>query len=227
MHVITFRQAAAATALMTVVGAAQALTLNTSALNANSTQKFSEDAVGAFTTYATTVEAAGTASDAGNYTFVLPITKVVIGSSLKPTSGDASGAALKFSRTSTTTGITRSVYLANFRIDYTAGKVLADRSMLDATGAAVTENIEIYTFGTQQALALKYKFPLGISLNEVLGPLTLSSPAIESFITGLKLPNAALVRGTLPQVDFGSLQQIIEVSFRKKAVSNKPFVAPL
>jgi hypothetical protein len=227
MSVITFRQAATAAALMTVVGAAQALTLNTSALNANSTQTFSEDAVGAFTTYATTVEAAGTTTDAGNYTFVLPVTKVVIGSSLKPTSGDASGAALKFSRTSPATGVTRSLYLANFRIDYTAGKVLADRSMLDSTGTAVTENIEVYTFGTQEVLALKYKFPLSISLNEVLGPLTLSSAAIESFITGLKLPNAGLVRGTLPLVDFGTLRQLIEVSFRKKAVDNTPFVAPL
>ncbi len=227
MSVITFRQAAAAAALMTVVGAAQALTLNTSSLNANSTQAFSEDAVGAFVTYATTVEAAGTASDAGNYTFVLPVTKVVIGSNLKPTSGEASGAALKFSRTSTATGVTRSLYLANFRIDYTAGKVLADRTLVDLTNTAVTENIEVYSFSTQETLALKYKFPLGISLNEVLGPLTLSSPAIESFITGLKLPNAALVRGTLPTVDFGTLRQLIEVSFRKKAVNNTPFVAPL
>ena len=227
MSVITFRQAAIATAMMAAVGAAQALTLNTSALNANSTQAFSEDAVGAFEAYATTVEAAGTTTDAGNHKFVLPITKVVIGSSLKPTSGDVSGAALKFSRTNPTTGVTRSVYLANFRIDYTAGKVLADRAMIDATGAAVTENIEIYTYETQQALALKYKFPLGISLNEVLGPLTLSSAAIESFITGLKLPTPNVVRFTLPGLDFGTLQQIIEVSFRKKAVSNKPFVAPL
>ena len=227
MSVITFRQAAAAAALMTVVGAAQALTLNTSALNANSTQAFSEDAVGAFEAYATTVEAAGTTTDAGNHTFVLPVTKVVIGSNLKPTSGEASGAALKFSRTNPTTGVTRSVYLANFRIDYTAGKVLADRSMIDATGAAVTENIEIYTYQTQQALALKYKFPLGISLNEVLGPLTLSSTAIESFITGLKLPTPNVVRFTLPGLDFGTLHQLIEVSFRKNAVNDTPFVAPL
>lgn len=226
MSVITFRQAAAAAALMTVVGAAQALTLNTSSLNANSTQAFSENGVGAFTTYATTVEAAGTATDAGNYTFVFPVTKVEIGSNLKPTSGEASGAALKFSRTDSR-GVLRTLYLANFRIDYTASKVLADRTLVDLTNTAVTENIEVYTFSTQETLAMKYKFPLTISLNEKLGPLTLSSTAIESFILGLRLPNGALVRATLPGIDFGTLQQVIEVTFRKKAVDSTPFVAPL
>lgn len=226
MSVITLRQAAAATALLTAVGAAQALTLNTTALNANSTQAFSENAVGAFTTYATTVAAAGTTTDAGNNVFVLPITKVVIGSNLKPTSGDASGAALKFSRTDAR-GVLRTLYLSNFRIDYTTSKVLADRSLVDLTNTATTENIEIYDFQTQAPLALKYKFPLSISLNETLGPLTLTSTAIESFILGLRLPNGALVRATLPGIDFGTLQQVIGVSFRSKPVSNKPFVAPL
>lgn len=226
MSVTTFRQAAAATALMTIIGAAQALTLNTSALNANSTQTFSENAIGAFTTYTTTVEAAGTTTDAGNYTFVLPVTKVVIGSNLKPTSGEASGAALKFSRTDSR-GVLRTLYLSNFRIDYAAAKVLADRTLVDLTNTAVTENIEVYSFATQEVLALKYKFPLSISLNEVLGPLTLSNAAIESFILGLRLPNGALVRATLPGIDFGTLRQLIEVSFRKKAVNNTPFVAPL
>ncbi len=227
MSVITFRQAAAATALMTVVGAAQALTLNTSALNANSTQAFSQGAIDAFGLYATTVEAAGNTTDAGNYTFVLPVTKVEIGSNLKPTSGEASGSALKFSRTNPNTGVTRTLYLANFRIDYTAKKVLADRTLVNLSNTAVTENIEVYDFETQETLALKYKFPLTISLNEKLSPLKLTTTAIESFILGLRLPNGDLVRASLPNVDFGTLQQIIEVTFRKKAVPNAPFVAPL
>ena len=46
-------------------------------------------------------------------------------------------------------------------------------------------------------------------------------------ITGLKLPTPNVVRFTLPGLDFGTLHQLIEVSFRKKAVSDKPFVAPL
>ena len=143
MSAITFRQTATAVALLTVVGAAQALTLNTSALNANSTQTFSEDAVAAFNLYATNVEAAGTTTDAGNYTFVLPVTKVVMGSNLKPTSGDASGAALKFSRTDAR-GVQRALYLANFHIDYTAKKVMADRSMVGLDNVATTASIEVY-----------------------------------------------------------------------------------
>ena len=226
MTAITFRQAAAAAALMTVVGAAQALTLNTTALNANSTQAFSQGAIDAFGLYATNVAAAGTTTDVGNYTFVLPVTKVVIGSNLKPTSGDASGAALKFTRTDSR-GNLRTLYLANFRIDYTAKKVLADRTLVNLTNTAVTENIEVYDFETQETLAMKYKFPLTISLNEKLSPLKLTTTAIESFILGLRLPNGDLVRASLPNVDFGTLQQIIEVSFRKRPVSDKPFVAPL
>jgi hypothetical protein len=226
MTAITFRQAATAVALMTVVGAAQALTLNTTSLNANSTQTFSADAISAFTLYNTTVEAAGTTTDAGNYTFVMPVTKVVMGSNLKPTSGDASGAALKFSRTDAR-GVARSLYLANFHIDYTAKKVLADRTIVDLTNTANTENIEVYDFQTQNTLALKYKFPLSISLDEVLSPLTLTSTAINAFILGLRLPNGDLVRAALPGISFGDLHQVIGVSIRAKAISNKPFVAPL
>ena len=226
MSVITFRQAAAAAALMTVVGAAQALTLNTSALNANSTQTFSQGAIDAFGLYGTMVDAAGTATNAGNYSFVFPVTKVEIGSNLKPTSGEASGAALKFTRTDSR-GNLRTVYLANFRIDYTAKKVLADRTLVNLTNTAVTENIEVYDFETQETLAMKYKFPLTISLNEKLSPLKLTTTAIESFILGLRLPNGDLVRASLPTVDFGVLQQIIEITFRKKAVPDEPFVAPL
>ena len=206
MFAITFRQTAATVALLTAVGAAQALTLNTSALNANSTQTFSEAAVGAFNLYATSVEAAGTATDAGNYTFVLPVTKVEMGSNLKPTSGDAAGAALKFSRTDAR-GVQRSLYLANFHIDYAAKKVLADRTLIGLDNVANTANIEVYDFETQNVLALKYKFPLSISLDETLSPLKLTSTAIDAFILGLRLPNGALVRATLPTIDFGNLLQ--------------------
>lgn len=225
MSMISFRQASVSVALMTVIGASQALTLNTTALNANSTQAFSQGAVDAFGLYATTVEAAGTTTDAGNYTFVLPVTKVVIGSNLKPTSGEASGAALKFLRTDSR-GVQRALYLANFRIDYTAKQVLADRTLVDLTNTSVTENIVVYDFETQETLALKYKFPLTISLNEKLSPLKLSTTAIESFILGLRLPNGALVRASLPTVDFGTLQQVIAVTLRSPKVSDKPFVAP-
>lgn len=212
--------------------AAQAnLTIPTNFLVANSVQAFPEQNRTAFDLVLLTVSARGTAFVAQEGTpgetngtitpaaFGFPITKIVIGSKLNIVSGTASGSALYFSRDDVETGLTHGLTLANFTIDYVAKKVLADTTPV---GGATIKQAPIYNFTVQTPLALKYKFPLSITLHEVLGNLLLTDQTKAIFKEALAIPEYGEFA---LDYDYGTLTQDVTAKLRSKAVSTTPYVA--
>lgn len=224
----------AAIALFAGVAASSAhadLTLPTNTLVANSVQTFTADNLASFDLVNLVVEARGTTyvakagtPGASNGTvtpvaFGFPITKVVIGSGLSIASGTASGSALYFNRMDPDTGKATALTLANFTINYKQSKVLADTTV---QGGKTQVQMPLYDFTATSPLALKYKFPLSISLHEVLGNLKLTAQAKAVMTTGLDLPEYAL---PALDFDFGTLTQDINVQLRSTPINTRPYVA--
>lgn len=214
----TLRAVSLATAAVFVATSAQALTIGTASLDANSMQTFSEDAVASFDLFGVSVKPLGNAyaADAAN-SYVLPVTSITIGSGLKIASGEAKGSALEISRT--VNGVKRGLTLANFKIDFEKSLVLADTTPI---GGVTAPMAPVYSFVKLKDLAVKYKFPLTITADEQLGNLRLTPEAIETQITSLQLPRF-LAQATLPEIDFGLIDINVKVGFRK-AVSTKAYV---
>ncbi len=219
---LTIRSIALAATLMAAGTSANALTIGTSGLVANSVQAFSQDSLDQFDLFTITVAPLGNATPLPTVgAFNLPITSITANAQLKITAGTATGSALEISRTLTAGKY--SVTLANFKLDYVNQKVLADVTIGNPGVAPVTQSQAIvYSFHVATPLALKYKFPLTITGHEVLDQLFLTEEAQQTMYTGLKLPRVAL--SVLPTTDFGTLTQDIKVAFRK-AVSTKPYIA--
>jgi len=202
---------------------AQALTLPTNFLVADSVQEFTSDNLDALDLVSMSIEARGTATavKAGPYAtpaaFSFPITKIVIGSKLNIQSGTASGAALFFKRFNEDTGATLGLTLANFTIDYDKKQVLADTT---PQGGSTLKMMPLYNFKVNSALALKYSFPLNITLHEQLGDLRLTAQAQDVIKNTLELPEIANDALTF---DFGTQTQDVTTKFRKKAVSPSPY----
>ena len=232
MHRNTTRFAAIALFAGVTATSAQAdLTLPTNFLVANSVQTFTDDDLAGLDLVNMVIEARGTAYVAkpgtpgeSNGTVTpraigFPITKVVIGSNLKIVSGTASGAALYFNRTDLDTGKKTGLTLANFTIDYKNAKVLADTTIL---GGKTQVQMPLYDFTATSPLALKYKFPLSISLHEVLGNLRLTAQGKAALTNGVELPEFAI---PVLDIDYGTLTQDINVQFRARAINPRPYVA--
>lgn len=215
---LSIRSIAVATALLAAGVSANALTLGTNALTANSVQQFSDESLQAFDLYATTVKPLGNAFLPANSVgaFGFPITSITTDSKLNIASGDAKGSALEIARDNKGTKV--GVTLANFTINYVTKQVLADTTPV---GGVTAKQAALYNFNTATPLALKYKFPLSITGHEVLDTLFLDPSAVNTFMTALALPSFA--RAVLEELDFGTLTQDIATKFRPKAVSNKPY----
>jgi hypothetical protein len=220
MNFTAVRTFTIAAALVSSAAAANALTITTNALVADSVQAFSQEALDSFALYNVVVTPLGNATAVSGVTgaFSFPITSITISSSLKITSGDAKGSALQISRTYN--GATIGLTLANFTINYETGQVLADTTPI---GGVTAKQAPLYTFVAQTPLALKYQFPLKITGHEVLGTLTLTSAAVDTMISSLSL-SKTVGYAVLPTLDFGTLTQDIAVKFRSKAVSTTPYV---
>lgn len=222
--------------------AAQALTLPINATVSNSVQAFTADNLAALDVVAMTVSARGNTYVAkpgtpgetnGTVTpaaFGFPITKIVIGGGLSIDSGSAVGSALYFSRKDDDTGEELGLTLANFTIDYKKKQVLAD---ITPKGGTTAVQAPIYDFKTVQDKALKYGFPLSITLKEVLGDLRLTGVVEADEVTvrgGLKealykamrLPEFAIFA---LKMDYGTLSQDVSLKLRSRAVSTRPYVA--
>lgn len=226
MHHFSLRlSTVAAIVSLSAVSAHAGLTLPTNFLVANSVQEFTSDNLDSFATVSLSISARGTASavKAGPYdtpaAFSFPITKVVIGSKLNIESGSAMGAALFFNRFNEDTGAVLGLTLANFTIDYNKKQVLADTT---PKGGTTIKMMPLYDFTVKQALAMKYSFPLTITLHEQLGDLKLTAKAKEVMNTVLELPDVA--QDAL-NFNFGTLTQDVTTKLRSKAVSTTPYAA--
>ena len=230
MKLLTVRSISFAAATFALAASANALTIDWSGLQGTSTLAFSENAISLFKANGGKVNALGNTTplpEAGAtsaWKFSLPITSITITPALKIGSGQASGSALDIVRRTideeTGETLTSGIVLANFTLDYTNHKVLADAT---ARGATTKPQFAVYDFNTATPLALKYKFPLSITGHEVLDKLKLTPAAVDLFASSLGLSGDAVI-SLVRDTDFGTLTQDIAVKARKPKVSKTPYV---
>ena len=223
MTFATVRSVSIAAAVALSAFSAQALTIPTNALQADSFQVFSDSALQSYALFGVGISALGNATAVADTTntFSLPVTNIVIGLSggIKIESGSAVGSALEIARVDPATSKKRGLTIANFFIDFKNNKVLADTTVI---GSGVTQaKAPVYTFVKTQELALKYKFPLSISLKEQLGDLRLVDVNGTADALGI---DRFLANAVIPQIDFGVINIDVGVAFRSKPVSTKPYV---
>lgn len=225
MTFATVRSVSIAAAVALSAFSAQALTIPTNSLQADSFQVFSDAALESYALFDVGIKALGNATPVAGTTntFSLPVTSISIALSggIKIENGKATGSALEISRPDPKTGIKRGLTIANFTIDFANNQVLADTTVI---GGATQPQAPVYNFTKTQELALKYKFPLSISLKEQLGDLRLVD--VNGTADALGIPRA-LANIVIPEIDFGVINIDIGVAFRSKPVSTKPYVPAL
>ncbi len=225
MTFATVRSVSIAAAVALSAFSAQALTIPTNSLQADSFQVFSDAALESYALFDVGIKALGNATPVAGTTntFSLPVTSISIALSggIKIENGKATGSALEISRLDAKTGNKRGLTIANFTIDFANNQVLADTTVI---GGATQPQAPVYNFTKTQELALKYKFPLSISMKEQLGDLRLVD--VNGTADALGIPRA-LANIVIPEIDFGVINIDIGVAFRSKPVSTKPYVPAL
>ena len=224
MTFATVRSVSIAAAVALSAFSAQALTIPTNSLKAESVQVFSEAALQSYQVFGVTVTPLGNATKLSENSFNLPVTSIDIGltGGIKVESGKAVGSALEISRINSFTGKKMGFVVANFTIDFNKNQVLADTS--DLTTKVTQKQAPLYNFVKTQELAFKYKFPLSISLKEQLGDLRVAD--VYGTVDSLGI-DPALGDIVIPTIDFGVINIDIGVAFRSKPVSTKPYVPAL
>lgn len=212
-----FKATALTLGALVMVGSASAanVTLNTAGSKATATLVLSADAKAKAALAGVSFGAGGntyTGSSAG--TFVLPITKSVVDVSLfkiAPVSGEAIGSAILASKG------TKSLALANFKIDYAKDKISGD---LITNGQ--TSSMALFSFNEQTPRTIKLS-GLTLTMNQTLNNLKLTSDATSSLTSALGNSGAM---SSLAAANFGTLT--IDVSsVSRKAVSTKPYTASM
>ena len=225
MTFATVRSVSIAAAVALSAFSAQALTIPTNSLQADSFQVFSDAALESYALFDVGIKALGNATPVAGTTntFSLPVTSISIALSggIKIENGKATGSALEISRLDAKTGNKRGLTIANFTIDFANNQVLADTTVI---GGATQPQAPVYNFTKTQELALKYKFPLSISMKEQLGNLRLVD--VNGTADALGIPRN-LANIVIPEIDFGVINIDIGVAFRSKPVSTKPYVPAL
>ena len=222
MTFATVRSVSIAAAVAMTAFSAQALTIPTNALQADSFQVFSDAALESYALFDVAITPLGNATAVAGTTnaFSLPVTSISIGltGGIKIENGKAVGSALEIACPDPKTGIKRGLTIANFTIDFAKNQVLADTTVIGGTTQA---QAPVYNFVKTQELALKYKFPLSISLKEQLGDLRLVD--VNGTADALGIPRA-LANIVIPEIDFGVINIDIGVAFRSKPVSTKAYI---
>lgn len=211
-------------------GTASALTLNTTALQANSKLTFSVAAFGASTAAGITFVPLGNMKKIGDITvkdpesgldevvpqFNQPVTKadVTVGWDLKITanSGLATRSVLQIKRGS------RNAALANFTVDFKAKVLYADVIVAGVT----TTKAPIYSF--VEKTPQKISFP-NLTLNQsvTIGDLRFTTQA--QTLLGDALALSAPLRASLAALDFGTIEVLVTSFKRSPAASDKPYTA--
>ena len=189
-------------------------------LNANAALKFSEDAIGTLSTANVTVTPLGTATTIAfvpgeTQSYNLPITTVTAKLGFKPlvepVLGAAMGVGLDLNR-----GPGKDLILANYAINFT-DKVIRGDAWLNGVK---TVGLPIFTFDIGAALGISLKG--GLYLKEQLTHLRLTEDSANSFISALGIPK--VLKGTLLDIDFGSIDIRIDPSLRKHFINGKAYV---
>ena len=195
------------------------ITIPTNALQANSVQAFSSTAQTQFNRLGIAVTPLGNATAVAGQTaaYNLPVTSITL-DFLSIASGGASGSALEFDFVDDNNANQR-LTLANFNINFQTGELLADATPLNGPTVKQTS---IFSFNVESALALKYQFPLTITGNETLNKLFVTSSGKATMISALNLP--VFAQAVLGVLDFGTITINVDLAFRNKPVSAKPYV---
>lgn len=221
MTFATVRSVSIAAAVALTAFSAQALTIPTNSLKADSFQVFSEAALDSYALFGVGITALGNATAVAGTTdtFSLPVTSLSIAlvGGLKIENGKATGSALEIARIDPKTGQKRGLTVANFTIDFAKSQVLADTTVI---GGATQAQAPLYNFVKTQELAPKYKFPLSISLKEQLGDLRLVDVDGTADALGI---SRGLANAVIPEIDFGVINIDVGIAFRTKAVSTKAY----
>jgi hypothetical protein len=186
------------------------LTLNTTALDANSKLSLSTEAAELLTLTGITVSPGGKATSAGAGAYNVPITSLTVDVKLlPPTLAPQKALAAGSSLTLTNTLKGGSVSFGNLALDFNALSIAGDIT----TAAGSQTQVPLFTFKVTQPLTFSLKG--GISLTESLGSLYLTESASQTFAQGLGVPSALAYLFT--QVDFGTIDARIVPWFRPKA----------
>ncbi len=199
---------------MAVSSSASALVLDTTGKKANATLQLSSAAYNAASNHGLSFSAAGNATANSATSFNLPVTEANISVGffkLTPNSGEAIGSAIIVRKGDNLLG------LANFSLDFDSNYVYAD---VITNGA--TSNLAIFSFKEKTDLKLGLS-GFNLSLYNTLGDLTLTSAAVNSFTSALKLSAGAVA--DLSKQNWGSVNVNITTALRKPAISDDPFTA--
>jgi len=223
MRVLNVRSTAIAAALLIASTAASALTIATNALVADSTQKFSQEAMDGFELTGVTITPLGNAKASPapptpSFPDHLHHGGFEAGHRWRRSLRLGSGNRPHRPPRTPSAGQKVGIVLANFAIDYNAKKVFADFTPI---GGVTTKKVGLFNFNVATPLGIKYKFPLTITGREVLDQLTLTPESRQAQIDALQL--RAFEIGALDVIStFGSLTQDIKVTFRK-SVPTAPY----
>lgn len=204
-----FRSMAAVGLSLAALAPAQALSLNTTGIVANSKFEFSAAAIELLEAQGASVTALGNASaiSGSSYAFNLPITQVSAGLFLNVTEGEAVGSALEISRSFR--GKEYGITLANFTLDFNTNQMLAD---LTPMGGTTLKQAAVYSFDVANDLGLKYSFPLNISLHQELDNFRFTDSAVQTFASALNIGSSLIP--LLKSTDFGTITNDINPSLR-------------
>ena len=223
MRVLSLPKVTVVAALLAAAcSSANALTIPTNALEANSVQVFSKSALNSYKLFGISIKPLGNATAVAGTTdsFNLPVTSITVGLSggIQIQKGDAKGSALEISRVDPETGDKKGLTVANFTIDYLKQQVLADTTPI---GGTTKSQAPLYSFEMLSPLSVKYQFPLTITAKEQLGNLRIID--VEGTVDALGI-DPDLGAAVIPAIDFGVINIDIGVKFRSKPVSTKPYV---
>lgn len=214
-----FRSMTIAGLSMAALAPAQALSLNTTGIVANSKFEFSAAAIELLEAQGASVTALSNASAISDYAFNLPITQVSAGLFLNVTEGEAMGSALSISRT--VRGKEYGITLANFTLDFNTNQMLAD---LTPVGGTTVKQAAVYSFEVSKDLGLKYSFPLNISLHQELDNFHFTDSAVQTFASALNIGSSLLP--LMKSTDFGTITNDINPSLRMPVSAKAYTVTP-
>lgn len=215
--------AIAAMGLGIAMGAQAQTRVSINGVVADTIQTFSKGAMAANRASGISIHARGNTSGGAN-SFAMPITEIHIGRSKYVGLGDATvlgrtvGSALEIERIVEDTGERLTMTLANCGVDYHRRLVLCDATPM---GGQTQLSQPVYTFTVRDAMAMEPDVNGKFVLRELLSKLTLTPTMLAQMASALQLD--AMSVAAIRKLDFGTLENKIEIALRKQVVAT-PYI---